>query len=122
MEVVVEMIQDCSEEGIIGGGNSTKIALKDQNSFLIGSFMKGVKVFEDGKLVYSQKLDWFRSMIYTFYSPSLNCYYVASHRYLYKKDINGKPPVFLIEHLMSNFEVGNFTLTCLTYSKIHESS
>ena len=57
LELTVHKVKDCSTEGIIGGW-WTMSAIRDHNSFLIGTddIGKGLKLIENGTQVYSAKL------------------------------------------------------------------
>ena len=92
--VSVEKVKDLRRGGIIGG-HWTHVAIKNENSFLVGTYEKGVLGFENGSQFYSGKFPkdqtslW--DIIYT--PPSLNCYFLAFDEKLYRKNIDDQPPL-----------------------------
>ena len=79
MKLAVEQVKDCSEDDFIGG-DWTHLALKNHNSYLIGTDKRGFKIIEDDKKIYSANFDRetssFLQVIYI--PPPLNCYLMAS--------------------------------------------
>ena len=116
LELVVEKIRNCHQEGLIGG-NSTHIAVKNEKSFMIGThFLKGIRVIEEESEVYSGKLHVRDASLYDIiYIPPVNSYFLASETKLYRKDIDDKPPYLFID-MNCGYRVG----ACLRYSRLHE--
>ena len=98
------------------GGHWTIISLKSQNSYLIGTMKKGLRLRENGVEIYSGRLPIkdasFRDIIYI---PLLDCYLIVHNNKLYRKDIDEKPP-YLFMGVNCGFRQGSG----LRYSKIHQ--
>ena len=92
MRVTVETAKDLCHVDIIGY-QWTHVALKNPNSFLIGTFGMGLKLIEDSIFLYTGKLPPGNQNLFDIiYIPSLKFYLIATLNQLYRKDINGKPP------------------------------
>ena len=92
LELSIDMIKDCSEKGVVGGG-MTYLALKNQTSYLIGTSERGLKVIERDNQVFSGKLPEDNlDIIDLVYVPSINSYLFCSWTMLYRKEINHRPP------------------------------
>ena len=92
LAVVVEEVNNFSERDVIGG-RSTHIALKNPKSYLIGTEERGLKVIERDAQVFSGKLhENDRFLCDVVYCPAMNCYFLASLKMLYRKDINDRTP------------------------------
>ena len=88
----VELVQYLKEEEIIGGG-WTLISVKNQNSFMTATKGKGLKIFEHGIEVYSQRLAFQQEpLLDMIYVESLNSYFMDHNDQIYRKDIDDQPP------------------------------
>ena len=115
VELVVEKAKGLEEEGLIGD-EWTHVALKNRNSYMIGTMLKGLKIKENGALVYSGKLPEDEGILTDMiYVESLNCYLIASLYQIKRKDIDEKPP-----YLYMNYDCGSRIGGCFRFSKIHE--
>ena len=92
LQVTVQKVKDCQEEGIIGG-SPTHLAMKSASSYLIGTYRKGFKVFEKDSQIYSGMLPKHdQDLLHATYAhPPINCYFLATIKNLYIKKINSKP-------------------------------
>ena len=117
MEVVVEEVKDCSI-GYKIGGHYTHIAMKNPNSYLIGTTFRGIRLeHNNGALTYSGKLTGASTCIWDiiYASSPLDCYFLASNDKLYRKDIDAKPP-----YVCLSIECGYRYGACLRYSEVHQ--
>ena len=115
LKLTVEIVKDCKEEGVIGG-HWTHLALKSQNSYLICTFLKGLKIIENGSQIFSRMLTQnYNIILDAVYIACLNCYLIASNSKLYRKDINNKPPYFFMS-VQCGFKPGAY----LRYSKVNQ--
>ena len=76
------------------------LALKNENSFLVGGKDKGIKLVDNGRLLFVGKVSnkMFSSLGDIFYSRRLNCYFIHADYNLYRKEIDRNPP-YLFLHL-----------------------
>ena len=114
-KVAVDLVRDCQEEGLIGTFG-TVVALKNQSSFLIGTYTKGLKLYESGVQVYSGafplKYGPLRDMVFI---PPLNCYFISYRNKTYRKDINNKPA-----YVCMDFRSGWREGACFRYSQLNQ--
>ena len=115
MSIDVKKIKNDAEKGIIGFG-LTFLAHKNVNSYMMATSRKGLKVFENGKQIYSSKFFKEDSELRdTIYIKHLNCYLISYNKKLYRKDIDKKAPYIFME-IPCIYRVG----ACLLYSDVHE--
>ena len=111
-----ECISDHRQQGIVGY-DWTFLALKNKNSYMVGTANNGIKVIENSVEVYSNKLPhfgvWLVDMVYV---GLLDCYLFYYNNQLYRKDIDTRPP-FVFMSVICGHRVG----ACLRYSKFHKS-
>ena len=113
LEVDSEMVKDCQEKGIIGG-SMTLIGLKDHNSYLIRTLQKGLRLYENGNLIFSQYCDFSYHFEDIVYVQVLNCYLISCQFLLLRKKIDGSPPeIFWAQHNGNSFKE-------LKYSKLNK--
>ena len=115
MKIQTKIIKSHQEEGMIGA-SWTLLAIKNHNSYMIGSKGKGAKLVENNTEIYSGKLPvedkWLQDIIYV---THLNSYLIYHNDRLYKKDIDNKP-IYLFLELKCGLRVG----ACLKYSKLNK--
>ena len=72
--------------------------MKNHKSYLVGTYNAGIKVIENGTLIYSAELEKsIRALNDAIYiPPPLNCYLLSSNG-LQRKDIDDKPPYFFMD-------------------------
>ena len=92
----VEENENCYRKGVIGGFG-TLVGIKDQKSFLIGTWKQGLRLMENGVELYSGKLPGDRQLRDILYNPHFNCYFLALNKKLYKKEIDNKPPYVFMD-------------------------
>ena len=115
LHVTVKEICNYNEQGIIGG-NRTHLALKNLNSYLVGTQLNGIKVIEKGSQVYSSELPEDDSHLFdTIYYPPEDCYFLASSFRLLRKDIDDQPP-----YVFMKVRCGIKDGACLIYSSLHQ--
>ena len=113
LELIVQTVRDFKENGLIGGCQ-THVAIKDHKSFLIGTYGKGIEVFENDILIPSRiPIEVDNELLNTIYCPPLDCYFLATKTKLFRKDINNKPA-----YLYMSVKCGTQHGACLRYSKI----
>ena len=102
----------CEERGIIGG-DLTVMGVKNDYSYLVGTFTKGLKLIEDCYIKYSAVLPGvLRDIIYI---PDLNSYFLSHSGQLWRKDINDSPP-----YVFMNVFCGCWTGASFQYSTLHK--
>ena len=102
------------EEGSIGG-HWTHIALKNNRSYLVGTWGSGLEVIEDGNLVYKGKMPGEDHSLWdVVYIPCLNCYLLATPGALYRKEVDGSAPSVYLT-IDCGYRIGAF----LRYSDLH---
>ena len=110
------------------GDQWTHLAVKNENSYMIGTTQKGLKVMEDGAQVFLGKLQiddtdnidlfnsiegpWLADLIYV---NSLNCYFMDFNDKLYRKDIDDRPPYKYMD-VICGLRLG----ASFRYSQLHE--
>ena len=114
LKLTVEKIKDCREEGFIGGPK-THVAIKDSNSFLIGTSRRGLLLFNDGTEVYSGERHRAGDLHHIIYAPHLKCYLLAFNKKLYRKNIDNRPPYALMD-----VDFGWDYIVRLRYSNLHQ--
>ena len=115
LHLSVELSKDCHKEGVIGG-KDTLVALKSTNSYLVGTWGKGIILTENGAEIYSGSLPVEgKSLRDIIYITPLNCYILSHDKKLYRKDIDDKPA-----YLYMDVESGNKLGSCFRYSNIHQ--
>ena len=88
----LDLLKDYSDNPYIGG-SWTRIAIKNHDSYLIGSKGKGILVIENGKTVYEGAFSSTASDIYnTVYVKDCDCYFLILSGKLYKKSIDSLAP------------------------------
>ena len=91
LELTEEIVRNYGEEGVIGG-DQTFLAIKDENSFLIGTKGKGLKLYENGSTKWTGILPLRQGMLNDMiYIEPLDCYILQYNLMLYRKDINDQP-------------------------------
>ena len=110
MYLTVEKVKDYQEEGLIGE-NWTYLALKNHSSYMIGTKRKGLKLIENGKLLFCEKLP--DRLIDLIYIEHLDCYFMDYNNKLYKKDINGRPAYLFLDLRCGNNEGWSFIFSRL---------
>ena len=115
LRVHVEEMSDHKRVGIIGGG-STYIAVKDEKSYMIGTWQKGIKVIENCAQVFCDELNHnherLNDMVYV---KPLDSYLLAYNHKLYRKDIDDKPP-----YLFMDINCDCRIATCFRWSKMNQ--
>ena len=85
----VELVKDHSGSPLIGG-STTRIAIKNHNSYLMATKGKGYIIVENGEKIYEHE---FRSGVdfpyKAFYLKDCNCYFLLLSGKLFKKGIDG---------------------------------
>ena len=114
LKLTIEKLHDCKKEDVIGR-NYTRVALKDPNSFLIGTESKSIVLTKNGEEVYSGKLPGYGYLEGILYDPLLDCYFLAYKRKLYRKDLNDKPA-----YLYMDIECGWEEGVSFRYSNLHQ--
>ena len=91
----VEEVANHLEKGIIGD-QWTYLALKNANSYMVASMGTGLKVIENGEVLYSAKHSG--TVFSTIYIAHLNCYLLYHHHAkIYRKDIDDQPPYLYMD-------------------------
>ena len=115
IELVVERVRGFTRGGVIGGSD-TLLAMKNSTSYLVATSSKGLRLVENGKLVYSRKLFGDKSPIRdVIYVPCANCYLLDFNSQLYRKDIDEEYPYLYID-----FRCGYRQGAYFRYSKRHQ--
>ena len=97
LDLVVETVQDCQKDYIIGGG-LTFVGIKSFNSFLIGTDYKDHMLIEKGVQLYLSNLgDSVECLKDIVYIPHQDCYLMIHKDKLYRKDINRKPAYLYLD-------------------------
>ena len=106
---------DNNPKGNLIGGDTTILAVKNQNSYMLGTFSKGIKVVENKEEIYYGGIGdaTLKDMIYV---DSLDSYFINLNQILYKKDVDDHPPYIWINWLYVTGEVGS----CYRYSNINQ--
>ena len=103
------------KDGFIGK-DWTLLAMKDHNSYMIGTKRKGVKLIEGNNQLYSGRLPVENGLLVDIiYVQHLNCYLVHHDYKIYRKDVNDQPP-YLYMKIKIALRIGS----SFRYSKIHE--
>ena len=115
LQVNVKKSTKCRKQGIIGG-KSTLVGIKNDNSFLIGTYGESLLLKENGKEIFTGKalyLNWttLRDIVYI---PTNNYYLLSMNTQLYRKDIDNRAP-YLYMKLPCGHRVG----ACLRYSTLN---
>ena len=114
VELVVDLVKNMKEDGLIGG-NSSHIAMKNHNSFAVGTSYAGLKVIENCQHLYSGKLpQGHRILKDIIYASSLNCYFLVTSSKILRKDINRKTP-----YVYMTVKCGGRSGACINYSNIY---
>ena len=115
MSLEVKVVENHSEEGVIGGEH-TVLAAKDEATYMIVTSWAGMKVMKKGAQVYSAKLPEDEAVLHAFYADHLDCFIFIIMNKIYRKDINSKPPYLHLETDLDFEEILN-----LKYSLINRS-
>ena len=98
------------------GGDMTHLALKNKDSFLIGTDGKGFLLREDKVDLYTENgLGGSAALMDMVYVRPLDCYFIAYDGKLYRKGIDDKPPEVFME-LQCGYRPG----ACLRYSPLRQ--
>ena len=112
LKLEVEVVKDY-KENLILGHHETHVALKNPDSFLIGTCLKGLILIKNDVQLYSGELPKAENQLSDIaYFPPLNCYFYAMKTKLYRKDNNDRPPYFFMD-----IQCGGRAGACLRYSK-----
>ena len=115
LKIAVERVRDWKGEDNIGD-RVTHIAMKNHNSYLVGTYGSGLQVVESGEQVYSGELpiddNFLRDIVYV---PLVKSYFIASRYKPYRKAINDKPPSLYMDVLCGS-RYGAY----LRYSEINQ--
>ena len=99
------------------GGNTTYLAVKDQRSYMMGTYGKGIKLVEDDVLVYHSKLSSeLSSLKDIIYIESLDYYLLSHNDQISRKNIDSQPPYVYLEVPTCSRRGSSFR-----FSKIHNS-
>ena len=94
LKVLVEQVADLKETypGLLGG-QPTQIAFKNESSYAVGTYDKGLIIIQDGEEVLRSELNAPDNQILEIqYCQVLDCYFLNIKCRLFKKDINEEPP------------------------------
>ena len=110
------------------GQEWTHMAIKDENSFLIGTVNSGLKLIDEGEEIFKGSIPLeqqrgFLAMLFSsdlppmdmIYIQPLYCYFFQHKMKLYRKDITNKPPYLYMDVLC-----GVRNGACFRYSNLHE--
>ena len=115
LNLEVKCVKDFKEKGIIGG-KSTLVAVKNHNSFLIGTNRKGFILMENGVQIFSGNLnEGHQSLGGLLYTPSLNCYFSYQNSRIFRKKINNQRA-----NLFMGLELSYRSDACFKYSNLHK--
>ena len=101
------------------GGNETQLAMKNHNSYFIGTRKKGFTVIENGYQVNYGMLPVYKAALKdVLYIPCLDCYFMDYNEKLYRKDIDNKPPYPYMDDVVfgCSYRCGGSFI----YSEIHQ--
>ena len=115
IEISVNLVDELEEQGMIGG-DSTHFAVKNNDSYMIATECKALKLIENKILVYSSHLlidD--ATLTDIVYVPYLDCYLMDYHHQIYRKDIDEMPPYLYLDVLCGYREGASFR-----YSSLHQ--
>ena len=116
MKLDLEVLKDFDPVKDLIGGTWTYLAMKSYDSFIIGTKKRGLKVFENGIEVYSEKyVQDNRSLTDLIYIDHLNCYLMDYDNKIYRKDIDNQPPYFFMKCLCG-LRIG----ASFSYSRLHK--
>ena len=114
-ELSIHHRESLSDKRLIGG-DFTHLALKNPSSYLIITWRKGLKLVEEGSLLYSHSLPVYGALLHdVIYVKPLNCYFIHFNLKLYRKDIDNKPPYIYMDLLC-----GSRYGACFRYSTTHQ--
>ena len=116
LKLAVEKVEDCTQENIIGG-EETHLAMKNQNSFLVATSRRGIKVVEGGSTVFSRRVSKSDYLVDAIYIPHHNFYLFASADDLFRKDIDSKPPYLFMD---ARCDSGLRSGISFKYSNLHQ--
>ena len=111
-----EVFKNLKEEGVVGT-NYTVLCMKDESSFLIGSTVKGLMVFNHGSQVYSKKFKSYESILDAQYIETKHCYLLCMDKDIYRKDIDNKDPYIFV---FSRGRFGTYTGLSFRYSPLND--
>ena len=112
MEIKIEILMDLKETGVIGE-NYSVLALKNNYSFMVGTFKKGLRLVENGATIYSSAAQHHLGDIV--YVRDLNSYFLSYDQKLYRKDIDECPPTLFMD-VYCGLRFGG----CFQYSKLNK--
>ena len=94
---VTQLREHQREDKLIGGYNTTLLAMKDKDSYLIASENLGYKLYNQSQLVSSGELPCGGQELYgLFYCKPQSAYYLFINQKLYKKEISAAEPSLVI--------------------------
>ena len=94
----IEKISEHQDKKLGIGGWWTHIAVKDEQSFMIGSGSGSIKLIEKGKIFFSGRLPKrLASLADIFYCRDLNCYFLYYDFKIYIKRIDPYLPTFFLD-------------------------
>ena len=115
LSLKVDVVHKLLEKGLVGNF-WTSLAIKSEKSFLMGSMYRGLKLVDNGRLIYSGKLFYGNTMLLDMiFIEYFNFYLIQFSRNLYRKDIDKRTPY----HYMT-VNSGNTVGSCLRYSTLHQ--
>ena len=96
--------------------NSTFLAYKNETSFMLGTWKRGIKVVEDDTVVYSENLPNHYGALKDMVYIEPHDYYLMDHdKKLWRKNVDDKPPSVFMD-IGCGFRKG----ACLRYSKLND--
>ena len=113
LEIITDRVKDYGRISLVGTYN-TFLGLKDRHSFLIGTFLKGMILVENGREIFSGRLPTYESIRDIIYIPALDCYFLDHGDKLYRKDINDKPA-----YIFMDLKFGYILGSSFRYSQIY---
>ena len=95
--------------------SASHVSMKNQTSFLIATFKRGLKVIENGKEIFSKRCFssdlWLLDIIYV---PDLDSYFLCYDFKLYRKDIDDKD-----HYLFMDIKFGYRFGSCFKYTRMN---
>ena len=109
--------QEYQNEKDIIGGNFTHLAIKNTTSYMIGTSKKGIKLIENGKILYSGKLDEdkHKNINDIVYAKHLDCYILLHGHKIYKKGIDS-----MYLSLLKEVKCGSLLSASMRYSEVNQ--
>ena len=116
LSLTVNKLKGFNEEEICVIGDRSHLAIKDHESYLIGTAGERLRVIEDNQVVYCDAFsEYYAPLKDVVYVEHLNCYLLDFNSAIYRKDIDDQPPYFYMDVKGSKREGAS-----LKYSRISQ--